>query len=434
MVVLDVVEDILSRLLVKDLLLCKSVCKSWYSMISSPSFVETHRNFMCDKEDINTRRIAMFPREWGYESSRPPKWGSYHLWDIGGSSHGLVCMYTEDVNRIIVTNPLTGEFRELANPPDLPGPRHPYWRCMGFGYDSSTDDYKVVRAICDGDITLVHMLSLKSNIWKLFGQIKYRPCFKPGILLNGALHWFWFDANDTNDEKILIVSFDLAKEEFREIPQPDDSRYVYNDNYSLGLIEGSLCIFIDEDRYDVINCCKIWVMKNYNGNPSWEVLPIKNYCEMKDQSIHYMLKDTNQYRKTLPPTYYCDDNIRLSRSEEYISSPIFVQTLVSPYVINNNNNGRPSHTKNNKSTVSTGRSSHAKNNKSTVKVWRVKGFWLLRFYDQRYIASDCDAIAIMHDVQGYSKLPEDVVAVILKQGWMLSVVHIRRNTPNQKSK
>ncbi|GJU16299.1 hypothetical protein Tco_1144265 [Tanacetum coccineum] len=33
----------------------------------------------------------------------------------------------------------------------------------------------------------------------------------------------------------------------------------------------------------------------------------------------------------------------------------------------------------------------------------------------RYIASDCDAIAIMHDVQGYSKLPEDVVAVILKQ-------------------
>lgn len=33
-----------------------------------------------------------------------------------------------------------------------------------------------------------------------------------------------------------------------------------------------------------------------------------------------------------------------------------------------------------------------------------------------YIASDCDAVAIMHDVQGYSKLPEDAVASVLKAG------------------
>ncbi|XP_071713319.1 probable beta-D-xylosidase 7 [Rutidosis leptorrhynchoides] len=33
-----------------------------------------------------------------------------------------------------------------------------------------------------------------------------------------------------------------------------------------------------------------------------------------------------------------------------------------------------------------------------------------------YIASDCDAVAIMHDVQGYSKLPEDAVSSVLKAG------------------
>ncbi|GKC52174.1 hypothetical protein Tco_1074919 [Tanacetum coccineum] len=44
----------------------------------------------------------------------------------------------------------------------------------------------------------------------------------PGILFNGELHWFWFDAN----KKASIVSFNLAKEEFREIPQPDDSSYI----------------------------------------------------------------------------------------------------------------------------------------------------------------------------------------------------------------
>ncbi|GJR82496.1 F-box/kelch-repeat protein-like protein [Tanacetum coccineum] len=353
MVVLDVVEDILSRLLVKDLLRCKSVCKSWYSLISSPSFVKIHCKFMRNKKDINTRRIAMLPY---YESSRRPKWDSYHTWNMGGSSNGLVCIFTRDVNRIIVTNPLTGEFRELAQPPDLPGRHVPYWRCMGFGYDSSTDNYKAVTAICNGDITLVHVLSLKSNIWKLFGQTNYWPGpDTPGILFNGALHWFMFDATYPLYEKVLIVSFDLAKEEFREIPQPDDTRYVWNYCSTLGIIEGSLCIFIKKRNHVNNPPCSIWVMKNYNGKPSWELLPVTNYCEMKDHAIHYMLKDTSQYRKTLPPTYFCDDNIRLSRSEEYISSPIFVQTLVSPYV--NNNNRRPSRTK---------------NNKSTVKAWRVK--------------------------------------------------------------
>ncbi|GKA85580.1 F-box/kelch-repeat protein-like protein isoform X1 [Tanacetum coccineum] len=291
MVVLDVVEEILSRLLVKDLLLCKSICKSWYSLISSPSFVETHCKFMCNKEDIYTRRIAIrIPRDWG----------SYQIWRMGGSSNGL------------------------AQPPvDF----HGHAQCMGFGYDSSTDDYKVFTAVCNGYITLVHILSLKSNIWKLCGQINYRSFPKRGILFNGVLHWFWY----TRDKKVSIVSFDLAKEEFREIPQPD-TRYVWNYYYSLGIIEGSLCIFV-KLRYPINNHqCNIWVMKNHNRKPSWERLPITNYCEMKDHAIHYMPKDSKEYRKMPPPTYFCDDNIQLSRSKEHISSPMFVQTLVSPYV------------------------------------------------------------------------------------------------------
>ncbi|KAK2994896.1 hypothetical protein RJ640_001879 [Escallonia rubra] len=34
----------------------------------------------------------------------------------------------------------------------------------------------------------------------------------------------------------------------------------------------------------------------------------------------------------------------------------------------------------------------------------------------RYIASDCDAVAIIHDVQGYAKLPEDAVVDVLTAG------------------
>ncbi|KAJ6412776.1 hypothetical protein OIU84_005760 [Salix udensis] len=34
----------------------------------------------------------------------------------------------------------------------------------------------------------------------------------------------------------------------------------------------------------------------------------------------------------------------------------------------------------------------------------------------RYIASDCDAVSIIHDAQGYAKSPEDAVAAVLKAG------------------
>jgi len=34
----------------------------------------------------------------------------------------------------------------------------------------------------------------------------------------------------------------------------------------------------------------------------------------------------------------------------------------------------------------------------------------------RYIASDCDAVSIIHDAQGYAKTPEDAVVAVLKAG------------------
>ncbi|GJZ04917.1 hypothetical protein Tco_0538192 [Tanacetum coccineum] len=138
---------------------------------------------------------------------------------------------------------------------------------------------------------------------------------RSGILFNGALHWFWFDYKNTSDKKILIASFDLAKEEFREIPQPDDSRYLWNFGYSLGIMDGRLCIYPLFDDADDFPSCGTWVIKNYNAEPSWELL----------------LNDCG-----------------LSRSMDYIPSPIFVQTLVSPYV---NNNRGPSHANNNKITA-----------------------------------------------------------------------------------
>ncbi|GKD42124.1 hypothetical protein Tco_1266769 [Tanacetum coccineum] len=80
-------------------------------------------------------------------------------------------------------------------------------------------------------------------------------------------------------------------------------------------------------------------MRNYNVKQSWEYLP--NDYEMKSHdAVHYM----NIYDCTSPKkkrmTFYCDDKTVLSRSGKHIIDvPIFVQSLVSPYV----NCDRPSH-------------------------------------------------------------------------------------------
>lgn len=43
----------------------------------------------------------------------------------------------------------------------------------------------------------------------------------------------------------------------------------------------------------------------------------------------------------------------------------------------------------------------------------------------RYITSDCDAVAIIHNDQGYAKSPEDAVVDVLKAGmWDLSPCNV----------
>ncbi|GJS33822.1 F-box protein CPR1-like protein [Tanacetum coccineum] len=379
MVLFDATEEVLLRLTVKDVLRCKSVCKSWYSLISSPSFVKLHLKHVCKKEEKNNkqlgnRRIALTSRyeKIGRNGSGchiPDEWRNYATLDIEGSSNGLVCISSYD-NRLSLTNPSTREFRKLHKPPILPKDGS-YAQCYGFGYDSSADDYKLVMTIdqrCDG--TLVQILSLKSNVWKVFGHVNYSFSHdtEPGILFNGALHWFWYNANDM--EKVSIVSFDLAKEQFKEIPQPDDTRYVWSYDHELGIFEDHLCIFLKRNGRPY----GIWVMKNYNVKQSWKLLPTD--CEMKDR-VHYMIKDSLLSKKM--PSYFCCENIFLSTSGKHIWSPIFVQTLVSPYV---NNHGRPSDAKKNKRTVEAGSS----------KEWRE--------IEEAYTLKDGDKNAFHRDEDG----------------------------------
>ena len=132
-VVFDVVEVILLKSGVKDLVQWKRVCKSWYSLISSNRFVKAHLKNMCNKDDyeLGHTRICI---PYIPANERIP-------WKIVGSSNGLICVSPLIVDaRIFLSNPSTREVRKLPMAPLLPK-SVTYKLCFSFGYDSSTDYY-----------------------------------------------------------------------------------------------------------------------------------------------------------------------------------------------------------------------------------------------------------------------------------------------------
>lgn len=201
----DIVVEILSRLPVKSLKRFRCVCKSWCDLISDSFFVMKHANYATKAtsslkvlvsiepfQSIDCEALLKHEDEDGHVASSQPKLDlskccpdmlrSCHLY-IVGSCNGLICLHGVDWYRdysdILLWNPCTGDTKVL--------PEHTFFRAhygkyrhpmfYGFGYDSSTDDYKVilgdsyVREGYDDDgieycHTKVALFTLKTGSWR----------------------------------------------------------------------------------------------------------------------------------------------------------------------------------------------------------------------------------------------------------------------------
>ncbi|KAM0024957.1 putative F-box domain, kelch-type beta propeller, F-box associated interaction [Helianthus debilis subsp. tardiflorus] len=322
----DVVWQILVRSDVKDLIRFKRVCKSWHSLITSPRFVNRHLNLSCNKDRCNNKLVHR-------RITCDHLVTCDQLVHLVGSSNGLVCMTLENYSKVVVVNPLTKEARQLSSLPSR------LQACWGFGYDTFSDDYKVIAGAKKGyKQTCLQVLSLKSNVWRSIGEVKYRFYTKIGILCNGALHWLVVGQNF----KTFILSYDLSKEEFEEILLPDDPTCICcSCKCYLGIVKECLCIFIRDDHgssYYGYPYHDAWLMKKYNVKESWEMLPHWRDQETKRDIVHILRwvltkKDDESWFFLASEHHY----------REYMDAPIFVPSLVSPYL-----NVRPKQASNNK--------------------------------------------------------------------------------------
>lgn len=229
------------KLSVKSLYRCKCVCKSWRQLLCElfcePQFVRMHLNHVNQHEQSHQKLLLQSTTGSFYSVDFEARQGNAVLRDfplrasnsmrIWGSCNGMICfaMYRERalkyrdrrVADMVLWNPSTGDYKMLPSAkPSIDNTQK-----IGFGYDSSVDDYKMVRTVMaenifrGRDCIRVDLYSLKTDSWKIIQDVPAFPsnfCAK-GVCANGSIYWLL-------DSK--IIGFDLKTEKFRELSLPRD--------------------------------------------------------------------------------------------------------------------------------------------------------------------------------------------------------------------
>ncbi|CAN1168168.1 F-box/kelch-repeat protein At3g06240 [Linum perenne] len=179
-----------------------------------------------------------------------------------------------------VLNPSTGE-EHTVNSPIKVESKGEELEAYGFGYDESSDDYKVVRIIQtkDDNYSCSYRAEINCVRSKDFCRTIPLPnagwedddCKSIGVFVGGSVHWCTFHTN-SGPYQHVIDAIDLVSNTYHQLQFPD-----YNfgetglDNLNVGIVDTrlSLCGLLKEGWK-----IGIWVMEEYGNPESWNRL----YC------------------------------------------------------------------------------------------------------------------------------------------------------------
>ncbi|KAH0649873.1 hypothetical protein KY284_029785 [Solanum tuberosum] len=170
----DVAKEIFSRLPVQSLLRFKCVSKLWMTLISEPYFKIKHLNHA--RNDDNSQKILV--NQWYYHIDKveqvqkldcPDK--HLQLLEIYPTLYccgdGLALMeiysYPNKHLQLLLRNPSTRESIVLPYPKIFPDD----YCTWGLGYDSTSDDYKILKI---DNKSRSEILALKSGSWRLMDK------------------------------------------------------------------------------------------------------------------------------------------------------------------------------------------------------------------------------------------------------------------------
>lgn len=265
-----VVSEILSWLPVKSLLQARTVCKFWKSIISNPNFSKLHVDHSAISKNTSIilhnfsfytvlfhRILPHYPQK-AIICRLPMPYDEPH---IHCSIDGIICLSCPRIEAISLWNPSIKRCKwlpvplygkDLSNQVDV---------SLGFGFDSRSRDYKVVRILCCEETSkiLVELYSANANSWRgiqVRGQLS--PLRRGGceVCVKDVLYWLSKDG-------LSLVSFDLRRQVFGLIPLPSCVQQ--------GIFNVEFVDFKDSIAMIVGNGegSSLWTMDNVHGEVSW---------------------------------------------------------------------------------------------------------------------------------------------------------------------
>ncbi|XP_059456610.1 F-box/kelch-repeat protein At3g06240-like [Corylus avellana] len=282
----EVVTDILSRLPVKSLIRFRCVSRTWSSLISSPHLIAAHRNFTLSNthhppyllfrhfnDQHKNERFTLpssddlFPRTLSQEMEEN---------GIVGSSNGLLCLNICYNDGYVFWNPSIRKAIYLPDPSIRFSSHGQFLHSLGFGYDPTTDDFKLVRVAYLEGITEtvpppVEIYTLRTGAWRFVtapGPPYVIDEWPLSVFVNGAVHWLAHTPWNKGDFRNVIVSFDMGAEAFHEMDLPESLQGSEHLNVTVAVLDGLLALapcngWWGEESHSV------WVMKEYGVVESW---------------------------------------------------------------------------------------------------------------------------------------------------------------------
>ncbi|KAI3822971.1 hypothetical protein L1987_10574 [Smallanthus sonchifolius] len=181
------------------------------------------------------------------------------------SSHGLVCLYgfAPDIaprnKSIVVWNPSIRKSVCIVLPYK--------YDVVGFGVCPKTSDPTIVTITCPSQIHAVdrkaEVFTLSSRAWRSISMNLHMPLksieFRYNqVVIDGVIHWIAIDSLTGCSD--MIISFDLASEEFGEIDLPGSLAHLRN--LYISKLKESLAV-LHYDGYEEV--CDVWMMTK-NGD------------------------------------------------------------------------------------------------------------------------------------------------------------------------
>ena len=272
----EIVTEIMRRLMIRSIMRCKYVCKSWRYLIKGVEFatlytpeqclafaLPDHQYIVCDETYKPLLRFLL-PSPNSRCLNKPCIECS-----VIDSVNGLLLLWDECANNIFVCNPMTCEYAVLPPPTIL---ERWHGAVFGFGVSKRTGKYKILCGTCDrlSCCLCVYTLGRRGGSWRsiaalddsirhsLVDRLQVAPFF------NGNLHWLSFDLG----ENLSMCYFDIETEVFTSfsLDLPDILQFsqlrIFENRQSL-----YLCATTD-------NChIVMWRMNTYGVTNSW----IKEY-------------------------------------------------------------------------------------------------------------------------------------------------------------